>query len=285
MSNKPTDKQADKHKLSPHRHISFTAHYTGYIWYLLNISHPALASKKGKQLVTLLHPFESLAERFVGGSMRSTLKQRHQLINRQLDQLIEQYPNLQVIEVATGLSPRGWRYRQKYPHITYIEADLPEMAQTKRDALANLGETQADIVAIDLFSPEFKYSFPQLDSSRPLVIISEGLVNYFNKDSLQLLWGSFAQLLKCSPQGFYLTDLYPEPIKHKLAKLIWQSSKLLKVLSKSSFSFHFQSPAEVISFMQQTGFKSTLVYQPKDSNNPAETEHRGDLVWVIQSQV
>lgn len=277
----PTTKQ----NLSPHRHISFTAHYTGYIWYLLNISHPALASKKGKQLVTLMHPFESLAERFVGGSMRSTLKQRHQLIDRQLDQLIEQYPNLQVVEVASGLSPRGWRYRQKHPQITYIEADLPTMAQTKKEALTNLGETQAEVIAIDLFSPEFLKSFPQLDRNRPLVIISEGLINYFTKDSLKQLWTSFSKLLGEFSHGYYLTDLYPEPIKHKLAKLIWQSSKLLKVLSKSAFSFHFQSPQEVITFLKQSEFNHVVVYQPRESNNPNEMEHRGDLVWVLEAHV
>jgi hypothetical protein len=37
-------------QLSKHRHISFTAHYTGYIWYQMGISHPALATTKGKTL-------------------------------------------------------------------------------------------------------------------------------------------------------------------------------------------------------------------------------------------
>lgn len=34
--------------LSAHRHISFTAHYTGYIWYSMGISHPVFATRKGK---------------------------------------------------------------------------------------------------------------------------------------------------------------------------------------------------------------------------------------------
>lgn len=268
---------------SPHRYISFTAHYTGYIWYLLGISHSDLASSKGKRLATLLHPFESLAERFVGGSMRSTLKQRHQLINKRLDELIEQYPNLQIVEIAAGLSPRGWRYRQNNKAITYIEMDLPDMAVAKRLALKKI-DPDATVIGVDLFDQAFAEHILALDHSRPLVIISEGLVNYFTKDMLQQLWQSFSQVLHPFTQGFYITDIYPEPVKHKLAKIIWQSSKLLKVLSKSAFSFHFTSPSEVSTFFNQAGFNSVSVYQPKDDNNTSHQDHLGDLVWVIKAK-
>lgn len=272
-----------KQDVSPHRHISFTAHYTGYIWYLLGISHSDLASSKGKRLATLMHPFESIAEKFVGGSMRSTLKQRHQLIDKQLDQLIEKYPDLQVVEIAAGLSPRGWRYRQNNKNITYIEMDLPDMAAAKRLALKNI-DPEAKIIGVDLFDKAFAQHILTLDVNKPLVIISEGLVNYFNKEMLQQLWTSFSDVLQHFKEGYYITDLYPEPVKHKLAKIIWQSSKLLKFVSKSSFSFHFTTPQEVSSFFQQTGFKTVKVYQPKDQDRVNHSDHLGDLVWVIKVQ-
>jgi len=50
-------------QLSEHRHISFTAHYTGYIWYTMGISHPVFATSKGKMLAKLVHPLESWAEK------------------------------------------------------------------------------------------------------------------------------------------------------------------------------------------------------------------------------
>lgn len=272
-------------QLSPHRHISFTAHYTGYIWYQLGWSHPALASQKGRRLATWLHPLEVLMEQYVGGSMRSTLRQRHALIDRQLDQLIAQYPNLQILEIAAGLSPRGWRYLQKHPDIRYVEADLPAMAKTKQDALQGIEHRVPDVYAVDLFSDQLSQLFADLDPSRPLVIISEGLVNYFTKPMLMELWSKLAQGLKGFTVGAYLTDLYPEPTQHKLATLIWNSSKLLKFMSRSAFSFHFTSPANVAEFMQQAGFVTAQVYQPKDSNTPNHAEHLGDLVWMIEAKV
>lgn len=275
----------DSQHLSPHRHISFTAHYTGYIWYQLGWSNAALASRKGHRLVTLMHPLELLMERYVGGSMRSTLRQRHTLIDRQLDRLLDQHPDLQILEIAAGLSPRGWRYRQKYPNLRYVEADLPEMAQAKRVALASIESPPPQIEAVDLFADDLKQLIAQFDSSKPLVIISEGLVNYFNKDSLAQLWGQLAEQLSQFPVGVYLTDLYPEPTQHRLAKLIWNASRLLKVMSRSAFAFHFTSPDELREFINNAGFHQVKVFQPTNDDAPMRSDHFGDLVWVIEARI
>jgi O-methyltransferase involved in polyketide biosynthesis len=290
------DSNSDQQKTiktdSPHRHISFTAHYTGYIWYKEGISHAALASHKGRWLTTLLSPLEAWAESILGDSMRSTLRQRHALIDRQLDRLLEQYPDAQILEIATGLSPRGWRYRQKFPNLVYIEADLPDMAQAKRLALSQIETTEPRIEAIDLFGDEFQPLLDTLDSAKPLIIISEGLVNYFSKDMLNDLWTRLAIGLKRFPVGVYLTDIYPEPVTRKLGRLIWQGSKVLKMMSRSAFAFHFISPIDVTHAMQAAGFKTAIVLQPSDqthtvSHNQKEQEiaskHLGDLVWVVES--
>ncbi|MEK5794866.1 leucine carboxyl methyltransferase, partial [Acinetobacter nosocomialis] len=76
----------------------------------------------------------------VGGSMRTTLKQRHQMIDEHLCQLITQHPQLQVLEIACGLSPRSWNFRQKFPEINYRELDLPDMAKIKTQALKILDQ-------------------------------------------------------------------------------------------------------------------------------------------------
>jgi O-methyltransferase involved in polyketide biosynthesis len=270
---------------SPHRHISFTAHYTGYIWYQMGLSHPVLASRKGERLAALMHPLELLMERFVGGSMRSTLKQRHALIDRQLNRLMAQYPNLQVLEIAAGLSPRGWRYRFGNPLMTYVEADLPAMADAKRQALSSIEQPAPRIEAADLFTDDLGRLLESFDPDQPLVIISEGLVNYFTKDMLATLWSTLAQGLARFPVGIYLTDIYPEPVHHRLGQLIWNSSKLLKCLSKSAFSFHFISAADASAFFAQQGFAQIDVFQPQDDDNSSHQNHLGDLVWVIESRV
>jgi len=246
-------------QLSKHRHISFTAHYTGYIWYQMGISHEALATTKGKSLAYLVHPIESWAEKYVGGSMRTTLKQRHTMLDHHLEQLIQENPDLQVLEIACGLSPRGWWFRQHYPSITYRELDLPDMAQTKQSALQQIEKNAPEVLSVDLFTEAFAQAFEVFDPNRPLVVISEGLINYFDKDLL------------------------------KLASIIWNSSKLLKLMSRSSFSFHFKTPQEVKVFFKDTEFQQVNVEQPQiffgQISSDAHEQHLGDLVWTIHAQI
>lgn len=284
-------------KASKHRHISFTAHYTGYIWYQMGISHPAFATQKGHFLAKMVSPIEHVAERYIGGSMRTTLKARHTLLDAHLTGLIEQYPDLQVLEIAAGLSPRGWWFRTHYPHIDYRELDLPAMAEIKNTALQSIDSNSPAMLSADLFTDDFKSAFEVFDPKRPLLVISEGLINYFDKNLLQQLLKSIVNYGKDFTALHYLTDVYPEPVKNKLAKVIWSSSKLLKLMSRSAFSFHFVSPTEVETFFKNTGFQQVNVVQPqlyfnqqkigdqpnaepKRQDNEVQ-EHQGDLVWMI----
>lgn len=278
--------------LSKHRHISFTAHYTGFIWYQMGISHPAFATAKGKTLAAIANPFETMAEKYVGGSMRTTLKDRHTLLDDHLTQLIKKHSDLQVLEIATGLSPRGWWFRQHFPTIEYRELDLPDMAKTKTDALKKIDQNSPEVLSVDLFTEDFQKAFAVFDTQRPLVIISEGLINYFDKALLSQLLKAISLYGQNFSALHYLTDLYPEPVKNKLAKLIWTSSKLLKLMSRSAFSFHFINPAEVRNFFHQAGFSSVEVIQPQiyfeiKSTEAAvqnSDEHMGDLVWMVHAQ-
>ena len=281
--------------LSQHRHISFTAHYTGYIWYSMGISHPVFATSKGKFLAKVLHPLESWAEKHVGGSMRTTLKQRHSIIDDQLTQLIQQHPDLQILEIACGLSPRSWNVRQKFPQINYRELDLPDMAKIKTQALQKLDSEASEVLTADIFTHDFEKIFHTFDSKHPLVIISEGLINYFDKTLLNKLLQGMTEYGQDFTELHYLTDIYPEPVKNKLANFIWSSSKLLKVMSRSSFTFHFINPPEVQSFFSHAGFNTVDVIQPLSFSQKEDTsnvihfqnpeEHGGDLVWVIHASI
>ncbi|WP_312966325.1 class I SAM-dependent methyltransferase [Acinetobacter gerneri] len=277
-------------QLSKHRHISFTAHYTGYIWYQMGISHSAFATKKGKTLAAIAHPIESWAEKYVGGSMRTTLKARHTMLDDRLIELIQLHPDLQVLEIAAGLSPRGWWFRKNYPDLVYRELDLPDMAATKQAALAEIDQHQPQLISVDLFSDDFQRAFDLFDPKRPLVVISEGLINYFDKALLQQLISSIAYYGAAFPAMHYLTDLYPEPVKNKLAKIIWSSSKLLKLMSRSAFSFHFTAPTQAEQFFKQAGFPEVEVIQPAiyfatENTDLNPHEHLGDLVWMVDAKL
>ena len=87
-----------------------------------------------------LRPINAVSSTLGGPSLESYLLARHRAIDALLDKAIDEHGVTQVIEVAAGLSPRGWRFTQRYgDRLTYIEADLPGMAARKRRALAAMG--------------------------------------------------------------------------------------------------------------------------------------------------
>jgi len=120
--------------------ISSTAHYTGYIWGRNGLSHPELATREGRVLFEALRPAMTLSAILGGPTLESYLLARHRAIDALLARAIDEDGVTQVIELACGLSPRGWRFASRYgPELTYIEADLPGMAGRKRRALARMG--------------------------------------------------------------------------------------------------------------------------------------------------
>ena len=159
------------------------------------------------------------------------------------------------------------------------------MAQIKTQALRQIDHDAPEVLTADIFSDSFQQVFEYFDHSQPLVLISEGLINYFTKDMLHKLLNGMCNYTQNFPELHYLTDIYPEPVKNKLANFIWNCSRLLKLISRSAFTFHFQSPQELTEFFQSAGFEQVQLEQPQlyFSNTSLEkttTEHLGDLVWM-----
>ncbi|HAJ42199.1 MAG TPA: methyltransferase, partial [Alcanivorax sp.] len=175
--------------------ISFTALYTGQVWVRNGLSEPFFQTRSGALLYGAMSPMEALGKRVLGGNIRTFLLQRHHLIDARLEALIEQHPDLQVVEIACGLSPRGCRFRQRFPSITYVEADLPDMADRKRRLLAAKGFLSAThrVAPVNILAEDGPDSVAALldglDPARPVAVITEGLINYFSLDTVTPFWG------------------------------------------------------------------------------------------------
>src|ERR671938_1527773 len=120
--------------------ISPTAHYTGHVWSRNGLSHPELATLEGRLMFDALAP-AMVASRVLGGpTLEGLLLARHRIIDELLARAIDAGRVSQVIEIACGMSPRGWRFTTRYgDRLTYVEADLPAMAARKRRALERMG--------------------------------------------------------------------------------------------------------------------------------------------------
>src|SRR4051795_5128868 len=115
--------------------ISPTADYTGYVWARNGLSHPALSTHTGRVFYeTMRVPMQD--SRVVGGvSLEAFLLAPHRLIGFLLKAWIEDEKVSQVVEIACGMSPRGWRFAGRYgDRIPYVEAGLARNAQRPRGA-------------------------------------------------------------------------------------------------------------------------------------------------------
>lgn len=270
--------------------ISFTAHYTGYVWQHYGLSAPAFATTQGRLYYQLLRPFEFLARRLIGSDIKTTLLQRHALLDRELERLLSQHPDLQILEIACGLSPRGYRFIQTHPGLRYIEADLPGMLARKRQCLAALGPIpeRHRLVTCNILDHEGEHTLEaviarECDIKRPLVIITEGLVNYFSLPTISRVWARMAQALRAFPLGAYFTDYYPEVDGHRAAGLIRQANSSLRLASRSSFCLHFARDDSAVRHFLQLGFSQAQVLNP-DQEAISPQAQGGAIVRVLLAQ-
>ncbi len=135
--------------------IGPTAHYTGHVWARNGLSHPALDTREGLLMHAALAP-TMLAARLAGlPTLDGNLLARHRRIDERLEAAISSGRVGQVLEVACGMSPRGWRFTERHPDLVYVEADLPAMVERKRAALARIGRPPAHRTAeLDALDPD-----------------------------------------------------------------------------------------------------------------------------------
>lgn len=193
--------------------ISPTAHYTSYVWARNGLSHPALLTRRGRMMFEALRPAMSVSGVLGGPTLEAYLLARHRAIDMLLGEAIEKDGVCQVLELACGLSARGWRFTRQHPHITYIEADLPGMAERKRRALARIAYLPEShrVASVDVLQADGEGSLAQLtqtlDPDAGLVIITEGLLGYLGCQQVQSLWSRIASQLAGFHAGRYLADI------------------------------------------------------------------------------
>jgi O-methyltransferase involved in polyketide biosynthesis len=249
-------------------HISPSAHYTGYVWYRHQLAEPAFATDFGRWVHALLKPITWGARAGFGIDLENLLLQRHLLIDQRLTDAIERGGVTQVVEIACGLSPRGRRFTARYPALRYIEADLSVMAARKRLLLQSQGwlTAQHQVKVVDILpnagADSLAGLFAGLDHSKPVLVITEGLVNYFELPVIEGFWTRLAAQLKQFPQATYLTELYPDLHEHPRYRQLRWGVKLVGYLTRGSYPLHYRDPAQIVGGFQRCGFSAVSVLDP-----------------------
>ena len=194
-----------------------------------------------------------------------------------LERAIEEDQIGQVIEVAAGMSPRGWRFIRRYgPGFTYIEADLPAMAERKRRALERLGSLDehhrvAEVDALQDEGPQSLFAVAdELDAAKGLAVITEGLLGYLPRGDVLAIWGRFADVLSGFTRGRYISDIHLGSLQNVQVRAF---RVLLSVFVRGRVHLHFDSPEEVVEALKSARFADARVHRSvelaEDGRNPA----------------
>lgn len=276
--------------------ISFTAFYTGEVWRRHGLSVDFLAQPQGRLLYTAGRPMEKLAEAVLGGGNETMLLQRHLIMDHVLERAVTREGYTQVVEIACGLSPRGTLMARRFADhdLNYIEADLPAMAARKRALLEEAGELgeRHRVVDIDILARDVAHSLEavfatQLDPSRKTLVITEGLVNYFDYATITGFWMRVAEVLKQFPAGIYLTDLYPNFQWHRNAKVARAFKAALSLATRASVTLHFGNEEAIRAGFHAAGFSGTHVHLPESYYGvlPIPVQRTPSFVRVVENRV
>jgi O-methyltransferase involved in polyketide biosynthesis len=270
--------------------ISPTAHYTGETWVRNGLSHPELATWQGRLLHGTLALPNAASKMFGGPTLEALLLARHRIIDALLDERIRGGVS-QVIEVACGMSPRGWRFRERYgDQLTYVEADLPAMAQRKREALARMGslDDRHRVVDLDILGDgrpgSLESLVESLDPAKGLAIVTEGLLVYFDDPTVEALWARLAGMLRPFSTGVYLADLRIARPERGMSERAFE--RLLGAFVRGKVHPYGGDEAAAEADLLTAGFEQVRLHRCDE--HPAAAEVSGDagtgMVSIVEAE-
>jgi O-methyltransferase involved in polyketide biosynthesis len=268
--------------------IGPTAFYTGEVWARHGLSHPELARAEGRLLHLVTEP-TMLVSRLLGGpTLEGMLLGRHKVIDALLEEALDSGTVGQVLEVAAGMSPRGWRFTERHPDLLYVEADLPDMAARKREALERIGRPDTHRVAeLDALTSEGPLSLQavaerELDPSAGLAIITEGLLSYLPRDPVLSLWSGFGAAIARCGGGLYLSDLHVDSDTAPLMARVFAG--ILSAFVLGPVRLHFADAEEARDALLDAGFDDASV-EPVDEYPQGAGRPGAEHVRVVRATV
>jgi O-methyltransferase involved in polyketide biosynthesis len=259
------------------------------VWRRNDLSDPAFASSEGRRAFLALEPMMAASRALGGPTLERNLLARHRLIDHLLESAIEDGRVSQVLEIASGLSPRGWRFARRYgERLTYVEGDLPEMAERKRRILALAGDSgNLRVVDLDALRERGPGSLAAiaatLDPERGLAVITEGLLVYFDRATVTGLWARIATALRGFAHGLYLADLRLASDNDGFAERAFRP--LLSAFVRGRLYMHFADAEDAKAALLAAGFAEVELHPAHEHPAAGSSEERAGVrgVHVIEA--
>ncbi|MBN3938401.1 class I SAM-dependent methyltransferase [Nostoc sp. NMS9] len=219
----------------------------------------------GKELAQLVN-----AESFIEQLQQKKLSQpsevsvlveaRYKAVNQVISQHL-QFETTQIIELASGLLPRGMAMSQNQ-NITFVESDLPAMISQKQQLVKRLiGERQnLYFEAIDATNQpsQFPLNVNYLHQNQPVVVLCEGLLTYLTLAEKQKVFANVREILQVYGGVWITPDLTTFDGLNQLRQISPGLQRLNRTASNVSGrainNYHFENIDYVKQFAYEQGF-------------------------------
>ncbi|MFA7717116.1 MAG: class I SAM-dependent methyltransferase [Candidatus Absconditabacterales bacterium] len=183
---------------------------------------------------------------------------RHKLI----DKLIYQTHSDQILELASGFSSRGLSMSREN-NFHYVELDLPTVVKEKEQIIKEIAKEKGFEVPSNLHFEagnvldfkSFETAVKYFDTSKPLIIINEGLLRYLTKDEKAKVAQHIHKILEEFGGVWITSDISLRKIFSKENKVMNDHvKKISKLTGKDIFSNRFETEEEAKKFFEDLGF-------------------------------
>lgn len=274
--------------------ISPTAHYVGYLKFRSGLSEPGFTTTTGRVIHHALWPLTTCARVLGGIDAQRVIAGRHMLLDELLVRLIEDGSVRQVVELAAGLSPRGYHISRRYRdrELLYVEGDLAGIVAHKRALLATMappprGHHVVELDALVDTAPSSIFGVGErlLDPGVGTAVICEGLFPYLDRTTTLGLWRRVAQFLSGYAAGYYFSDVYFASSIEGLP-MVDTLRGAFSVLTRGRLHFPFDDVHDVEAELGNVGFRSRVLGHADLTNAMAlPTAPARSPLYVIDAQV
>lgn len=256
--------------------IGPTAHFTASVWANAGLAHPALAHAASPLLFQLGRPVNRFSRLVSGIDMPGLLTQRHLILDALVEAWIEHRGITRFVELASGLSSRGARMAERFPHVQVLEGDLPHMARLKEQALRDGGFSAPNHQVVDI---DLRAGLPDLPGSGPTLVVTEGLSYYLSPEDWHRLATNLRPLTR---EGAWLFDVaLAGPPSLDVRPFL----PMLAAVARARTYAHYDGAEAVAPALARAGYDHAFVHRPCDWADRIERMPQGrfEALFVIEA--
>jgi O-methyltransferase involved in polyketide biosynthesis len=179
-----------------------------------------------------------------------------------IDWAIAQTENNQIVELASGLLPRGMVMSQN-SDITFVESDLPAMIHLKRQLVSQMIEEPSNLhfeaINAATHPSQLPIGVDYLRESEPVTLVCEGLLQYLTMSEKGQLFVNIREMLQHYGGVWITPDLATKQSQLQIEEYDTASQRLhqsiINTTGRSLVDNSFNDRAEIKQFVSEQGFR------------------------------